>query len=134
MAQTYATVDEYRTDTGDTKTPDERVESMLDQQSAKLRPLAGVPQGMVLERDALLLARALVTDAARKALVPATLDGVDMTGASQGSFSANGFSASLQLSNPSGTAYFDRSTLSALKRLLGTSQRMGTVCPGYGGW
>lgn len=134
MGQTYATVDEYRTDTGDTKTPDERVKSMLDQQSAKLRPLAGVPQGMVLERDALLLARALVTDAARKALVPATLDGVDMTGASQGSFSANGFSASLQLSNPSGTAYFDRSTLSALKRLLGTSQRMGTVCPGYGGW
>ena len=133
MGQTYATVEQYRTDTGDSTTPDDRVQAMLDQQSAKLRPLAGIQQGLELDGDALLLARALVTDAARKALVPPTLEGVDMTGASSGSFSANGFSASMQLSNPSGTAYFDRSTLSALRRLLGASQRIGTVCPGYGG-
>ena len=133
MGQTYATVEQYRTDTGDSTTPDDRVQAMLDQQSAKLRPLAGIRQGLEIDGDALLLARALVTDAARKALVPPTLEGVDMTGASSGSFSANGFSASMQLSNPSGTAYFDRSTLSALRRLLGASQRIGTVCPGYGG-
>ncbi len=133
MGQVYATVEQYRTDTGDAATPDERVQATLEQQSAKLRPLAGIRPGRALEGDALLLARALVTDASRKALVPASLEGVDMTGASQGSFSANGFSASVQLSNPSGTAYFDRSTLSALKRLLGTAQRVGTVCPSYGG-
>ena len=65
-------------------------------------------------------------------VVPPSLEGLDMTGASQGSFSANGFQASIQLSNPSGTAYFDRSTLAALRALLGTTQAIGTVCPSYG--
>lgn len=132
MAAPFATVDEYRTDTGDTSTPDERVEAALSQQSAKLRALAGIAPSRRLTEDQAELARALVTDAARKALVPPSLEGLDMTGASQGSFSANGFQASIQLSNPSGTAYFDRSTLAALRALLGTTQAIGTVCPSYG--
>lgn len=132
MAASFATVDEYRTDTGDASTPDERVEAALSQQSAKLRALAGIAPSRRLTEDQSELARALVTDAARKALVPPSLEGLDMTGASQGSFSANGFQASIQLSNPSGTAYFDRSTLAALRALLGTTQAIGTMCPSYG--
>lgn len=133
MATTaYATVEEYRTDTGDETTPDDRVKATLDQQSAKLRSLAGISPRRRLTEDQALLARSLVTDAARKALVPPTLEGVDMTGASQGSFSANGFSASVRLSNPSGTAYFDRSTLAALRASLRTSQAIGTIAPSYG--
>lgn len=133
-AEAYATVEEYRTDTGDESTPDDRVQATLDQQSAKLRALAGIAPSRPLTEDQALLARSLVTDAARKALVPVTIDGLgDVTGATQGSFSANGFSASVQLSNPSGTAYFDRSTLAALRASLGTSQAIGTVCPSYGG-
>lgn len=133
-AKAYATVDEYREDTGDDATPDARVEAVLGQQSAKLRGAAGISASRELDDDQAALARALVTDAARKALVPVTLEGIgDMSGASQGSFSANGFNASIQLANPSGAAYFDRSTLSAFMRLLGTSQRAGTMCPSYGG-
>lgn len=56
----------------------------------------------------------------------------DHTGVSQSSFTANGFQGSFTYQNPSGTAYFDRSTLTALKRLLGRGQRIGTVCPSYG--
>lgn len=131
--EAYATVDEYRTDTGDASTPDDRVQAMLDQQSAKLRALAGIRPRRALTEDQALLARSLVTDASRKALVPVTLEGLgDVTGATQGSFSANGFQASVQLSNPSGTAYFDRSTLVALRASLGTSQAVGTVRPSYG--
>ena len=133
-AGSYATVEEYRTDTGDEATPGARVEAVLAQQSAKLRALAGISPARELTGDQASLARALVTDAARKALVPVTLEGLgDMSGATQGSFSANGFQASIQLQNPSGAAYFDRSTLSALRRLLGSSQSMGTVLPCYGG-
>lgn len=130
----YATVEEYRTDTGDESTPDDRVQATLDQQSAKLRAMAGIRPSRTLTGDQALLARSLVTDAARKALVPVTLEGLgDVTGATQGSFSANGFQASVQLSNPSGTAYFDRSTLAALRAALGTSQAIGTVRPSFGG-
>lgn len=98
----FATVDEYRIDTG----------------------------------DAAALARDLVTDAARKKLVQpacAPMGVEDLTGVSQSSFTANGFQGSFTYQNPSGTAYFDRSTLAALKRLLGRGQRIGTVCPSYGG-
>lgn len=129
----YATVEEYRTDTGDTATGDSRVASTLDKQSAKLRALAGIGEGQALGADALLLCRELVTDAARKALAaPASDWGLDATGVSQASFSANGFQQSVQYANPSGSAYFDRSTLSALRRLLGRSQRAGTIMPSYG--
>lgn len=134
MGAAYATVEEYRNDTGDASTPDGRVAAALSQQSAKLRAAVGLGEGRALSGDAAELARALVTDAARKALVPPVLDGLgEVEGIKQGSFSANGFQGSVTLANPSGTAYFDRSTLSALRRLLGTSQRMGTVVPSYGG-
>ena len=86
--------------------------------------------------DAAALARDLVTDAARKKLVQpacAPMGVEDLTGVSQSSFTANGFQGSFTYQNPSGTAYFDRSTLAALKRLLGRGQRIGTVCPSYGG-
>lgn len=38
----FATVDEYRIDTGDTATPDERVAAELSRQSAKLRATLGM--------------------------------------------------------------------------------------------
>lgn len=129
----YATVGEYRIDTGDATSADARVEALLAQQSAKLRALAGIAPGRELTADQLSLARALVTDAVRKALVPPSFEGAgEVTGATQASFSANGFSSSVQFSNPSGSSYFDRSTLSALRRLLGTSQAAGVVPVSYG--
>lgn len=129
----YATVDEYRTDTGDSDSSQDRVESMLAQQSAKLRARAGIAEGRKLTDDQLLMCRALVTDACRKALVKPSVDAFgDLTGMTQGTFSANGFSGSFQAANGSGTAYFDRDTLRALMRSLGTSQGVGTVIPSYG--
>lgn len=134
MADSYATVQEYRDDTGDTNSPDEQVKSTLAKQSAKLRGLTGIKNGQTLTEDQALLARDLVTDAARKQLVPPSFDGMgDISGASQASFSANGFQQSFTLTNPSGTAYFDKATLNALKKSLGTSQKVGTICPYYGG-
>jgi len=105
---------------------------MLDQQSAKLR--LSVIGGRSLTEDQRILARAIVTDAARKALKPPSFDGVGaVDGASQASFSANGFSGSYTVANPTGSAWFDRSMVAALKKSLGTSQRIGAVCPFYGG-
>lgn len=132
----FATVDEYRVDTGDTATPEERVAAELSRQSAKLRATLGIGRARTLAGDAPALARDLVTDAARKKLVQpacAPMGVEDLTGVSQSSFTANGFQGSFTFQNPSGTAYFDRSTLAALKRLLGRGQRIGTVCPSYGG-
>lgn len=131
----FATVDEYRVDTGDTATDEERVAAELSRQSAKLRATLGMPRYRSLTGDARELARDLVTDAARKKLVQpacAPMGVEDLTGVSQSSFTANGFQGSFTYQNPSGTAYFDRSTLNALKRLLGRGQRIGTVCPSYG--
>lgn len=129
----YATVDEYRTDTGDSTSDAARVESMLAQQSAKLRARAGIAEGRTLTDDQMLMCRALVTDACRKALVKPSVDAFgDLTGLTQGTFSANGFSGSFQNANGSGAAYFDRDTLRALMRSLGTSQGAGTVIPSYG--
>jgi hypothetical protein len=129
----YATVDEYRTDTGDSASDAARVESMLAQQSAKLRARAGIAEGRTLTEDQLLMCRALVTDACRKALVKPSVDAFgDLSGLTQGTFSANGFSGSFQNANGSGAAYFDRDTLRALMRSLGTSQGAGTVIPSYG--
>ena len=132
----FATVDEYRIDTGDAVTDEERVAAELSRQSAKLRATLGIGRARTLEGDAAALARDLVTDAARKKLVQpacAPMGVEDLTGVSQSSFTANGFQGSFTFQNPSGTAYFDRSTLAALKRLLGCGQRIGTVCPSYGG-
>lgn len=129
----YATVEDYRTDTGDSASDAARVESMLAQQSAKLRARAGISNGRTLTDDQLLMCRALVTDACRKALVKPSVDAFgDLTGLTQGTFSANGFSGSFQNANGSGAAYFDRDTLRALMRSLGTSQGAGTVIPSYG--
>lgn len=134
MADVYATYQDYVTYTGDTTTSQERVEAMLASQSAKLRALTRMSNGQALDDDQALLAKELVVDSCRKALVPATLDGFGspLTGATSASFSANGFQQSINLSNPSGAAYFDRSTLSALVRLLGGSQRIGTISPRIG--
>lgn len=129
----YATLDEYRTDSDDTESPDARVTAMLAQQSAKLRARAGITETQRLTDDQLALCRALVTDACRKALVVPTVDAFGpMTGLTQGTFSANGFSGSFQNANGSGAAYFDRDTLRALLRSLGRSQGAGTVIPSYG--
>lgn len=129
----YATVDDYRTDTGDSTSDAARVESMLAQQSAKLRARAGIAEGRTLTDDQFLMCRALVTDACRKALVKPSVDAFgDLTGLTQGTFSANGFSGSFQNANGSGAAYFDRDTLRALMRSLGTTQGAGTVIPSYG--
>lgn len=129
----YAAVEEYRTDSGDSASDAARVESMLAQQSAKLRARAGIAEGRTLTEDQLLMCRALVTDACRKALVKPSVDAFgDLSGLTQGTFSANGFSGSFQNANGSGAAYFDRDTLRALMRSLGTSQGCGTVIPSYG--
>lgn len=129
----YATVEDYRTDTGDSASDAARVESMLAQQSAKLRARAGITASMALTEDQLLMCRALVIDACRKALVKPSVDAFgDLSGLTQGTFSANGFSGSFQNANGSGAAYFDRDTLRALMRSLGTSQGAGTVIPSYG--
>lgn len=129
----YATADEYRAATGDESVPDARLEAALGAQSAKLRALLGISGE--LDGDALTLARELVVDACRKAFVTASgsWGAGGGPGVTQSTFSANGFSESVQYSNPSGSAYFDRSTLAALKRLLGKSMAVGTMCPGYGG-
>jgi hypothetical protein len=133
MATSYATLEDYRTDTGDSTSDASRVESMLAQQSAKLRARAGIAEGRTLTEDQLLMCRALVTDACRKALVKPSVDAFgDLSGLTQGAFSANGFSGSFQNANGSGAAYFDRDTLRALMRSLGTSQGAGTVIPSYG--
>lgn len=129
----YATVDEYRLDSGDSETSDERIAAVLAQQSAKLRAVAGIKAKTTLNEDALAICRLLVTDAARKALKAPTIDGLGtVEGVTQTSFTANGFQGSYTLQNPSGVAYFDRDTLRALRRILGTSQQCGTICPGYG--
>ncbi len=131
----YATVAEYREDTGDEDTADSRVAAVLAQQSAKLRGELGRPDASRIagDEDAQALARLLVTDAARKALVTPSFEGIgEVTGATQVGFTANGFQSNYTLSNPSGTPYFDLKALRALRRLLGSGQAMGTILPGYG--
>ena len=135
MATVYASWDDYVSRTGDEASSREQVESMLEDLSAELRAECGIPDSGALAGDAGILARKLVIDAARKALVPPTLDGFegDLTGARQASFTANGFTQSLTLSNYTGSAWFDSRSLARLKRLLGLGQRIGFVYPSYGG-
>ncbi len=130
----YATVAEYVTDTGDETTDAARVLSVLTQQSAKLRAVLGREAAARIEgdEDAEALARLLVTDAARKCLVAPSFDGVgEVAGATQASFTANGFQGSYTLQNPSGAAYFDRATLKALKKLTGATQKARLFCPAF---
>ncbi len=130
----FADVQDYRDATGDESTRDTRVATVLAQQSAKLRAeLGSLAAGIDGNEDAGALACLLVVDAAKKCLVAPSFEGVgEVAGATQASFTANGFQGSYTLQNPSGAAYFDRATLKALKRLLGGSQRMGTIAPLYG--
>ena len=134
MATSYATWVEYLARTGDEASSQEQVESMLEDLSAELRAECGIPDSGALAGDAGILARKIVIDAARKALVPPRLDGFegDLTGTRQASFTANGFTQSVTLSNSSGSAWFDSRSLARLKRLLGRSQRWGFIYP-YGG-
>lgn len=127
----YATVEEYRTATGDMTSTDERIELMLEEQSATLRAICSLSTERVLTEDQQTLARALVVGSVSKALIPPSLSGLgDITGASQASFSVDGFQSSVTLANPSGTAYFDRTKLAAFKRSLKCEQRIGYVWPG----
>lgn len=135
MATSYATYDEYVERTGDEETIEERVESTLEDLSAELRAELGIADRGGLGGDAAILARKVVIDAARKALVPPTIDGFegDLTGVRQASFTANGFTQSVTVSNSTGSAWFDSRSLARLKRLLGLGQRIGFVYPSYGG-
>ncbi len=133
MPTSYATYAEYVSRTGDDATSPERFRSMAEDLSAELRAELGIADEP-LTGDASILARKLVIDAARKALRPPSLDGLDcdLSGASQASFTANGFTGSLTLSNPYGSAWFDGRALARLKRLVGSGQRWGFVYP-FGG-
>lgn len=129
----FASVEEYRLDSGDASTPDERVKAVLSQQSAKLRAKAGIGSDLELTEDQQELARLLVTDAARKMLVQPSIEGVDdVTGIKQSSFSADGFQESYTFLNASGSAYFDGDAFKAFMKSLGRFQRVGTMMPSYG--
>lgn len=130
--EAYATVEDYRLDSGDASTPDDRIEAVLIQQSAKLRAKARITADMILTEDQMQLARLLVTDAARKMLVlPSVGEIDDVSGIKQSSFSADGFQASYTFANASGSAYFDSDTFKAFMRSLGRSQTIGVILP-YG--
>ena len=135
MPTSYATYEEYVSRTNDDVSPTEQVESMLEDLSAELRAECSIRDTGALPGDAGILARKLVIDAARKALIPPTLDGFDsdLAGVRQASFTANGFTQSLTLSNYTGSAWFDSRSLARLKRLLGLGQRIGYIYPSYGG-
>lgn len=129
----YATVEDYRLDSGDASTSDDRIAAVLSQQSSKLRAKAGISADYVLTEDQQELARLLVTDAARKMLVQPSIGGVDdITGIKQSSFSADGFQESYTFANASGSAYFDNDTFKAFMKSLKRFQRVGTMMPSYG--
>lgn len=129
----YATVEEYRTGTGDAASNDARIEQMLSDQSSELRLEAGITEATRLTEDQLNLCRMLVIDACKKALVQPMTDVIgSMAGMTQVTFSANGYSGSWQNANGSGSAYFDRGKLKTLKKSLGHAQSVGTVMPSYG--
>lgn len=122
----YATYAEYTALTGDTASEQERVELLLEQQSAKLRGMCDLTSDDTLTVDQETLARGLVCDAVKKALVataPSWLDSVD--GLNSASMNANGFQLSVDYANASGTAWFDTAMLKAFKRTLGRSQKAG---------
>ncbi len=131
--KSFASVEEYRLDSGDYSSKDERIEAVLTQQSAKLRAKAGISGNRVLSEDQQTIARLLVTDAARKMLVRPAVEGLeDVSGVKQSSFSADGFQSSYTFENASGSAYFDKDTLKAFIRSLKKSQQIGMIMPYYG--
>lgn len=122
----YATYEQYTALTGDTESPQTRVDMMLEQQSAKLRGMCGLTGDETLTADQSTLAMGLVCDATKKALVataPSWLDSID--GLNSASMNANGFQLSVDYANASGTAWFDTAMLKAFKRTLGRSQKAG---------
>lgn len=130
----YATVAQYRAQTGDQTTDAERVEVALDAQSAKLRGECRITADLELSEDAETLARFLVVDAAYKGLKTDTLTGIGpVEGVTEASFAANGFQGSYTFQNPSGASYWDGATLKAFKRLIGKTQAVGIMAPCYGG-
>lgn len=131
MPTSYATYAQYVTATGDDVTAQARVESTIEDLSAELRAECRLSDTGPLEGDAGILARKLVVDAARKALVPPSIDGFDgdLTGVRQASFTANGFTQSVTVSNSTGSAWFDSRSLARFKRLVGGAQRIGMIWP-----
>ncbi len=131
MPIAYATYADYVLDTDDNATAQARVERKLEELSADLRAECGIRGDGMLTGDAATIARRLVIDAVYGALVTPELPGFvgSMEGVRQASFTADGMSQSFTVA--SGRAYFDRSRLARLKRLLGCAQRAGMVCP-YG--
>ncbi len=128
MGAVYATVDEYRTATGDGSSSEDRVSYLLDEESAELRARAGIRDGRELTDDQKLLCRKLVVGAVKAALVSPWPDELgDVGGAKQASFSANGFQQTVTLGVSANTAYFDQAVLKALRRSLSGSQSAFTV-------
>ena len=134
MVVAYATVADYRLQTLDTSSSDERVGAFLDRASVELRAECGLDGTETLTSDQSELAKAIVCDAASHALKPPTLGGIgEIAGATQASFSANGFTGNYTLTNASGSAWLDRKMVARLKRLLKKAPRIGTVMPAIGG-
>ena len=134
MVVVYATVADYRLQTQDEATSNERVQSYLEEMSAELRAECGLDGTEALTEDQALLAKSIVCDAASHALKPPSLDGLgEIAGATQASFSANGFTGSCTLANASGAAWFDKRKVARFKRLLGKAPRIGTIMPAIGG-
>ena len=131
MGATYATYSDYLLDTEDDVTAQARVERKLAELSADLRAECGIKGDGALTGDAAIIARRLVIDAVYGALVTPELPGFvgSMEGVRQASFTADGMSQSFTVA--SGRAYFDRSRLARLKKLLGCAQRVAMVYP-YG--
>ena len=131
MGATYATYSDYLLDTEDDVTAQARVERKLAELSADLRAECGIKGDGELTGDAAIIARRLVIDAVYGALVTPELPGFvgSMEGVRQASFTADGMSQSFTVA--SGRAYFDRSRLARLKKLLGCAQRAAMVYP-YG--
>ena len=124
----YAMYEDYVLSTGDNDSSKERVEYLLAEQSAELRAQCGLTENSALTDDQKALCRKLVIGSVKAALVsPLPEELGDMTGAKQASFSANGFQGTLTMAVSAGTAFFDRATMTALKKSLGRSQSLGII-------
>lgn len=128
MADVYATVEDYRLDTGDADSTDERIEFYLNRVSTRLRAETGIRDGEALTDDQASLASQLVIDAARKRLQPLVMEVLgDISGTTQASLSANGYSVTMSPQNPTSSAYFDQAMLRELKGLLGRRMAIGCI-------
>jgi len=134
MVVVYATVADYRLLTSDASSADNRVEAFLAQASVELRAECGMDGSETLTADQAELAKDIVCDAASHALKPPSLGGLgEVPGATQASFSANGFTGSYTLPNASGSAWLDKRKVARFKRMMGKAPRMGYIMPRIGG-